>query len=658
MEGTSFGRYQLIELLGRGGMGEVWRAHDTAIDRVVALKTLLPHFAQDPEFDRRFRREARAAARLDDPHIVPIYDIGEIDGRLYVTMRLIKGQDLQTLLADGPLPPARAVHIIEQIASALHSAHQVGLVHRDVKPTNILLADGDFAYLIDFGIARATGDTALTSANTTIGTWAYMAPERFKSGEIHPSSDIYALACVLFQCLTGKVPFPGDTLEQVAVGHMVAPPPRPSQDRDTVPMAMDEVIATGLAKQPTDRHASTVDLAVAAQRAIAAPANPIPPALPNQLGPGAPFSPDPAHTQPWQSSSDAPTAPAHVGALPLPPSPPGPPVGNGSGRRRSVLIGAVVGVALLIAGGVFAAGQLSRHDDPSATDRSSNTAVASPSTAAPAPNTGPFTGIYRAEFGPATGLDGATTPGTAPSIGTYAVRSVCNSAGCVATASKMKGDTAFASTMVFGEVGDQWLSVEVAPGQCKGGPAETWQVFRLQPRPDGTLTGEHTRTTSNLCAEKRTVTFTHTGDVDVDADFYTPSDAADLPPRVVSPAEALRGRYHLTRTFTMKGLPLLEADSSVTTDCLRTGDRCMSYFSVVSGDIPLVFDGGKWISTDRTEGPCPNGDLSTLTADAQFPLPQPPQDPIQQLSGHGTWVQTGTCAVNLEYDETFTRTGD
>ncbi len=126
-QGTPFGRYQLIELLGRGGMGEVWRAHDTAIDRVVALKMLLPHYAKDPDFEQRFRREARAAARLDDPHVVPIYDVGEIDDRLYVTMRLINGVDLQTLIDEGPLEPKRAVAIIDQIAAALHSAHQVGL---------------------------------------------------------------------------------------------------------------------------------------------------------------------------------------------------------------------------------------------------------------------------------------------------------------------------------------------------------------------------------------------------------------------------------------------------------------------------------------------------------------------------------------------------
>ena len=301
MEGTPFGRYLLVELLGRGGMGEVWRAHDTTIDRVVALKMLLPHYAQDPDFERRFRREARAAARLDDPHVVPIYDVGEIDGRLYVTMRLINGTDLQTLLEAGPLPPDRAVHIIEQIASALHAAHQAGLVHRDVKPSNILLADNDFAYLIDFGIARAAGETALTSANTTMGTWAYMAPERFNTGQAAPSSDIYALACVLYQCLTGHPPFPGEALEQVAVSHMVAPPPRPSEDHHTIPTAMDHVIATGLAKQPTDRYPTTIEMAAAARQAITQPTS--------QLDDTQPTP----HTPQW-----SPHVPVHGGGPPPP----------------------------------------------------------------------------------------------------------------------------------------------------------------------------------------------------------------------------------------------------------------------------------------------------------------------------------------------------
>ena len=265
MEGKPFGRYRLVELLGRGGMGEVWRAYDPAIDRVVALKVLPPNFASDQVFQERFRREARSAAGLDEPHVVPIHDFGEVEGRLYVTMRLIKGRDLQDLLGDGPLPPARAVGIIEQIASALHSAHEVGLVHRDVKPSNILVASDDFAYLIDFGIARAAGETGLTSTGATIGTWAYMSPERLNTGHADARADIYALACVLHEALTGQRPFPGDSLEQQIVGHLTTPPPRPSTLQPAVPEAFDAVIATGMAKDPSQRYATTKNLAQAAR---------------------------------------------------------------------------------------------------------------------------------------------------------------------------------------------------------------------------------------------------------------------------------------------------------------------------------------------------------------------------------------------------------
>jgi serine/threonine protein kinase len=268
---VAFGRYRLVELLGRGGMGEVWRAHDTAIGRIVALKVLPADFADDPVFQERFRREAHAAAGLDEPHVVPIYDFGEIDGRLFVTMRLIKGRDLQTILAGGPLSPARAVAIIEQVAQALHAAHRVGLVHRDIKPSNILLDENDFAYLIDFGIARAAGETGLTSTGMTIGTWTYMAPERFQSGTADARADIYALACVLYEALTGRPPFPGDSLEQIAVAHMLQPPPRPSRERAGVPAAMDDVIATGMAKNPDQRYATTVELARAAHDATTVP---------------------------------------------------------------------------------------------------------------------------------------------------------------------------------------------------------------------------------------------------------------------------------------------------------------------------------------------------------------------------------------------------
>ncbi|WP_156746866.1 serine/threonine-protein kinase PknH/PknJ [Mycobacterium sp. E2733] len=331
VEGTPFGRYRLVELFGRGGMGEVWRAYDTAMDRVVALKMLLPNVAEDPAYAERFRREAHAAAGLNEPHVIPIYDFGEIDGRLFVTMRLIEGRDLQTLLAEGPLEPARAIGIIDQIASALNAAHRVGLVHRDVKPSNILIAENDFAYLIDFGIARAVGEAGLTSAGAVIGTWAYMAPERISTGQSDPRSDIYALACVLYECLTGSPPFPGESLEQQITAHLTTPPPRPSAMHAGVPALMDTVIATGMAKDPDQRYPSTIELARAARAAITTPlprTGPPPPA-PSMPPAGPPSAPPgyfqqatgvaahpPVYSAPWGAyRTEAPFAAAPPGAI-------------------------------------------------------------------------------------------------------------------------------------------------------------------------------------------------------------------------------------------------------------------------------------------------------------------------------------------------------
>jgi ABC-type amino acid transport substrate-binding protein/predicted Ser/Thr protein kinase len=272
VDATPFGHYQLQKLIGRGGMGEVYRAYDTKHDRVVALKVLPPHLAEDTVFQQRFRREAQAAAALNEPHVVPIHGYGEIDGRLYLDMRLIEGRNLGTILndTDKPLDAAFAVSVVEQVAAALDAAHEAALIHRDIKPSNILITARDFVYLIDFGLARTAGQEGLTTAGSTLGTLAYMAPERFDGGQADPRSDIYALACVLYECLTGTRPYPADSYEQQIKGHMVAPPPRPSAT-DPRLAAFDSVIAKGMAKKPAKRYATAGELASAARQALNAP---------------------------------------------------------------------------------------------------------------------------------------------------------------------------------------------------------------------------------------------------------------------------------------------------------------------------------------------------------------------------------------------------
>ena len=204
--------------------------------------------------------------------MVPIHGYGEIDGRLYLDMRLIEGLNLGTILAqrNRPLGPRLASVVVEQVASALDSAHANGLVHRDVKPTNILISEREFVYLIDFGLARTTGESGLTTAGNTLGTLAYMAPERFNGGQSDTRSDIYALTCVLYECLTGTRPYPSDSLEQQIAGHMVSPAPRPSNS-DPALAAFDDVIAKGMAKDPDQRYQTGRELSAAVTQAVEAP---------------------------------------------------------------------------------------------------------------------------------------------------------------------------------------------------------------------------------------------------------------------------------------------------------------------------------------------------------------------------------------------------
>ena len=265
------GNYRLETLLGVGGMGDVYRAYDTHRDRYVALKLLPEALSGDQEYLARFRRESNVAARLRDPHVIPIHDFGEIDGRLFIDMRLVDGSDIATLLKrNGRIAPQRAAYLISQVAEALDAAHADHLVHRDIKPSNILVTSSDFVYVVDFGIARSFGgrQTPLTHTGAYIGTLDYMAPERFIGHDIDGRADVYSLACLLHECLTGAPPFSGKDLPALMYAQLYSDPPEASSLVEGIPPALDAVIARGMAKDPKDRFQTAGALAAAAREAL------------------------------------------------------------------------------------------------------------------------------------------------------------------------------------------------------------------------------------------------------------------------------------------------------------------------------------------------------------------------------------------------------
>jgi YVTN family beta-propeller protein len=271
LDGTSVGIYEVRTRIGRGGMGEVYLARDTRLGRPVALKVLPERFALDQRFRERLLRESRLAASLDHPHVVPVYDAGEADGRLFIAMRYVDGVDLKALLRDAaPLAPERVVHIAGQLAEALDAAHQRGLVHRDVKPSNVLLdqqGDRDHAYLADFGLTHSPA-TAGPADGQFMGTVDYVAPEQIRGDVIDGRADQYALGCLLFECLTGSLPF-RDRSEVAAIfAHLEEPPPLASERHEALPSAVDGVLARGMAKEPEERFDSCRELVAATHDAL------------------------------------------------------------------------------------------------------------------------------------------------------------------------------------------------------------------------------------------------------------------------------------------------------------------------------------------------------------------------------------------------------
>ncbi len=271
--GDEFAGYRIERALGRGGMGVLYLAIEPGLDRRVALKLIAPEAADDEVFARRFAEESKIAASIEHPNVVPIYAAGEEGGVPYIAMRYVSGSDLgRRIRREGRLEPSVAAALIAQVGNGLDAIHGAGLVHRDVKPANVLLsgpAGDEHAYITDFGVARNVAtDSGLTQTGRFVGTLDYVAPEQISGGEVDARADVYALGCLLFKLLTGEVPFPGDSEAARLYAHLNEPPPAPSLHAERVPMSLDDVAIRAMSKAPQDRYPSAGDLGRASLAAL------------------------------------------------------------------------------------------------------------------------------------------------------------------------------------------------------------------------------------------------------------------------------------------------------------------------------------------------------------------------------------------------------
>ena len=378
--GATIGDYRLEERIGRGGMGVVFRATQLSLGRQVALKLVAPELAEDPEFRERFKREARLAAGIDHPNVVPVHQAEEQDGHLYIAMRYVPGTDLHALLiARGRLEPADAVRILEQVASALDAAHEQGLVHRDVKPANVLLsgkAGKEHVYLTDFGVTKHIASAAgMTRTGAFVGTLDYVSPEQVQGAAVDGRADVYALGCLLYELLTGVVPFQRDSDAAKLFAHMSDPPPRPSERIALVDAALDAVVVQAMDKDPGERYPTAGEMAAAARAAVGpgAPSTVLSkpgaadtvlsePRVPPAAPPTPLTTPQGRPRQPTRAQAPA-GDPAPAAASPAPAAEPTPM----SRRRRGVLIAACVAVAVALAIVVFVPGFEENSPDPVST---------------------------------------------------------------------------------------------------------------------------------------------------------------------------------------------------------------------------------------------------------------------------------------------------
>ncbi|MGW5218066.1 serine/threonine-protein kinase [Nocardia sp. NPDC004085] len=674
MNGIAFGRYRLHELIGEGGMGQVWRAYDTATDRIVAVKLLPERCAVDPNFRERFRREAHDTAQLREPHVVPIHGYGEIEGHLYLDMRLIDGADARTLLnRDGAMEPEAAVAVITQVAAALDAAHAQSLVHRDVKPSNLLVTDSGFVYLIDFGIARSAGNTPLTSTSTMIGTLAYMAPERFTSGVADARSDVYALTCVLCEFLTGIPPYPSTSTEQQIAAHLTAAPPVPSMRRLDLPVGFDDVIARGMAKDPDDRYQTAGELASAAAAALTtAPVvadGSIPAAdpasVPTVLGghsvrPATQppvSSPEPSAEQ--NSTVDARSAAKSPGLQSTD--------GHVAPRRRRPVIRVTVAVAAALIAAALGAGiwWLTQPSKPPLA----------------------FDGKYEVTYTPRT-LNGKPDNGP-PKTRTWSVRSDCPSHGerCVASiTSQSKSEPETAPTKFSADYRDgAWMITRELPSysdpDCENpitkAPqnVEAWQ--RLEFRP-GALpwTGTYLSFVGGPCAftQQQEMRISRVGEADPKVPVVPPET---LPDRADSrPVAVISGAYDVTITYTAtldvpKPPPPSKFRQQYYTLCMRDGERCAATTQTDHGTdtatdpraafAPMfVLENGAWRAGYSIPYPCFAGSNEPHTNATfhweLFPSDVGP-DPTEFLTGAWTREKGDPCPETADATVEMRRVG-
>ncbi|HEY7593868.1 MAG TPA: serine/threonine-protein kinase [Actinophytocola sp.] len=380
LTGRRLGHYRIDGVLGKGGMSVMYKATDVRLGRKVALKVIAEHLTEDPEFRERFVDEARNTSAIDHANVVPLYDFGEVDGLLYIAMRLVDGSDLASLIKTGPLEPDRAVALLGQVAEALDNLHERGLVHLDVKPANVLVTSRESAaehiYLADFGLTRRGATGHRTRGGDFLGSPTYAAPEHLRGEPVDGRTDEYSLACVLFACLAGRAPFKG-AVPDVIQGHLNREVPALT-DYASLPKGIDGVVRRGMAKSQGERYKNCRELIAAARQALAAPVAPVGPALPGPpTGPPLPAGPRPSTNgstgqRPFQPRPPAPTPPGgYPHRLPAgthsstaepvrlrPPSPIGPntftSTDSGGGNRwiAPVIVG-LVAIGLIVAAVLF-----------------------------------------------------------------------------------------------------------------------------------------------------------------------------------------------------------------------------------------------------------------------------------------------------------------